>query len=382
MNKVYDVIIVGGGLSGLVIARELHLRRPELSFLLLEASDRFGGRLCNDSKKYGLDMGGAWVWPHVQKRIYKYITEELDGIHIFPQPGGNNEGSYRIRGGAVSIINRILADVPSDKLFLNSPVGSIHKKDKNLITHLEPKLRLSDKSQNCECVSFCSKKIVIAAPPRVIIEQVAFFPALHPEKEMAMRASNTWMAGVTKVTLIYEARFWPIRDQDDLCNIGLWNRNGKDYVAFQVYDASDENEEIFALTFFALVTNAESLSPVDPNSTLEYSARNDHVLAKQCASQLAEIWQEIQIDQSSKEGYDHHQLLNFVDHDVKRWPIEQFVSENPCPSKIMPHPSPKRALASNDWSNRLLFTGTETDMRSPGVMEGSIGAAKRVLGFL
>lgn len=43
---MYDVVIVGGGLAGLACARELNLRG--MSFLVLEASDRVGGRVRTD----------------------------------------------------------------------------------------------------------------------------------------------------------------------------------------------------------------------------------------------------------------------------------------------------------------------------------------------
>ncbi len=40
--NVYDCIVIGGGLSGLVAARNLH--RSGQSILLIEARDRLGGR--------------------------------------------------------------------------------------------------------------------------------------------------------------------------------------------------------------------------------------------------------------------------------------------------------------------------------------------------
>ena len=36
-------------------------------------------------------------------------------------------------------------------------------------------------------------------------------------------------------------------------------------------------------------------------------------------------------------------------------------------------------LAKTDWNGMLHFAGSESDLRSPGVMEGAVGAAWRVL---
>jgi len=64
---------------------------------------------------------------------------------------------------------------------------------------------------------------------------------------------------------------------------------------------------------------------------------------------------------------------------VQRWPHEPYISEERHPAQIHPHPYPIRALSESEWDNRLHFAGSESDLQSPGVMEGALGAAKRVL---
>ena len=71
------------------------------------------------------------------------------------------------------------------------------------------------------------------------------------------------------------------------------------------------------------------------------------------------------------------QFKGFDEFHVKRWPNEQHISEEANPRGINPHPQPVPILAKSEWAGRLLFAGTETDLSSPGVMEGAVGAAKR-----
>ncbi|OIK16641.1 amino acid oxidase [Bacillus sp. MUM 116] len=79
--KDYDVIIVGGGFSGLTAARELSQLGHKV--LILEARDRIGGRTWVDSRLgFELEMGGTYVhWhqPHVWTEITRYGLELATG---------------------------------------------------------------------------------------------------------------------------------------------------------------------------------------------------------------------------------------------------------------------------------------------------------------
>ena len=85
-----DVIIIGAGLSGLTTAYEL--KKAGVSFRILEARDRCGGRILT---LYGLppvEMGATWFG---QKHIHlKALLEELE-ISSFVQrdPGCEPDGS-------------------------------------------------------------------------------------------------------------------------------------------------------------------------------------------------------------------------------------------------------------------------------------------------
>lgn len=75
MNYDTDVIIVGAGFAGLVLARELGWAGA--STTVLEARDRIGGRTWTDTRMGGetLEMGGGWIhWMqgHVWAEVNRY----------------------------------------------------------------------------------------------------------------------------------------------------------------------------------------------------------------------------------------------------------------------------------------------------------------------
>src|SRR5688500_7970797 len=58
-----EVAVVGGGYAGLSAALTLH--DAGIECLVLEGSDRLGGRVCSERRDTGvaLDHGGQWVGP-------------------------------------------------------------------------------------------------------------------------------------------------------------------------------------------------------------------------------------------------------------------------------------------------------------------------------
>lgn len=83
-----DVVVVGGGISGLVAARRV--RRAGRSVLVLEARDRVGGRVLNHRLQDGsvIESGGAFVGP-TQTHI-RALADEL-GVRTFKEyADGNN----------------------------------------------------------------------------------------------------------------------------------------------------------------------------------------------------------------------------------------------------------------------------------------------------
>jgi monoamine oxidase len=89
-----DVVVVGGGLSGLAAARTVAAAGH--SVLVLEARDRVGGRTFNHPIGNGkiIEAGGEWVGP-TQDRVHAYISDL--GLSTFPEYVQGNH-VYRFEG--------------------------------------------------------------------------------------------------------------------------------------------------------------------------------------------------------------------------------------------------------------------------------------------
>ena len=358
-NDFYDVAIVGGGLSGLCVARGLAQRG--LTYVVLEASDeRFGGRLRN-TRVNEIDLGAAWIWPkHGQHRVAR-LLDDL-GIATFPQPG--DPGNTRVVGGTAALISGILQGLDSERLKLGWRLESISMTEDDPFIVLTP----SQKDQEQLNKPILARFAVMAAPPRKLTDgSIQFAPKLRSKRYEAMRRAHTWMAGVTKVVVHFSKPFWRQNPTgQDIANIGI-SAAGP---AFQVYDASSFEDATVALTFFALApSDLSSGSPVA-----------DQALAEACCQQLAATWQRYRVPFE----FSNALIKGCRDSDTarvvaQRWPLEQHISDEAEPTTIHPHPRPLVALSREEWGGRLLFAGTESDQTYPGVIEGAIGSADRVL---
>ena len=82
--NTYNVVIVGGGLSGLQACHEILLNRPNCRVAVVEARDRLGGRV--ETLDNGLDVGAQWIGPshfELLKWIHSSSLQLID--QLYPQ---------------------------------------------------------------------------------------------------------------------------------------------------------------------------------------------------------------------------------------------------------------------------------------------------------
>ena len=101
-SDILDVLIIGGGLSGLSAGNYL-FDHDIKNFLILEARDRVGGRTCSvDYKQHAVDVGGAYVGPF-QNRILRLAREfnirtyriDIKGKNVLTLSNGQRSVLYR-----------------------------------------------------------------------------------------------------------------------------------------------------------------------------------------------------------------------------------------------------------------------------------------------
>uniref|UniRef100_A0A0K0F8A2 monoamine oxidase n=1 Tax=Strongyloides venezuelensis TaxID=75913 RepID=A0A0K0F8A2_STRVS len=133
----YDVVIIGSGLTGLTAAREITLKNPSTSVLVLEASNIPGGRIRgqplsitkeDSSRKQMVDIGAIWISPSHNEIIE--LAKEFN-LDLYSQANScgekvifvnnNNTNNFRFKrqsdwnslpGGGKSI-----SDLSSPKIF-------------------------------------------------------------------------------------------------------------------------------------------------------------------------------------------------------------------------------------------------------------------------
>ena len=344
-----QVLIVGGGVSGLRIGSLLS--EHDLSFKILESRERTGGRVLTekaDEENY-FDLGPTWFWPDNEQNISDLIGEldlatvpqynvgdslfessqSKEAIHI--SSSEMNSRSLRLAGGIQTLVKALKEKVNSENIMTSTKVTSVEHDGGDVVVNA-----YSSESDTAE--SYRADVVVCTIPPRLLLENVAFTPALPDALEADLLGKPTWMGAQAKIIVTYDRPFW--RDAGLSGNAISWAGPLK-----EIYDATTENGKAALSSFF-------SLHPVVRAEMSEEAIRNDVII------QLKKLFGE-EAGNYDRIFYKDWSLDEHTATDGDKQNIESFPAYGPPP----------------EWKKNILFAGTEYSSISGGHLEGAIASA-------
>ena len=343
-------LIIGGGLSGLALADALE--RQGQDYALIEARDRFGGRILTEHYGAGyFDMGPAWFWPG-QPRIADLVDrlglrrfdQYAKGALAFEDETGqvqlgrgfaSMQGSWRLQGGLGALIRMLADGLPAARKRLNAQVMRIDKTDRGATVHLRTGKQIS------------GDHVVFALPPRVTAN-IRFEPALPAGTMTALAGVSTWMAGQAKALAVYDRPFW----REAGLSGDATSRFGP---MVEIHDASPNEGGPCGLFGFIGVPPA--------------ARRDDEKLRQAILAQLVRIF-----------GPEAQAPLKLF---VKDWAFDLHTATPADQAPLYAHPTyglPAEMIGL--WGGTLHFSGTEVAPQFGGYIEGALEAAENTLQML
>ena len=145
INEYYDVVIIGCGSSGIAAGIEL-LSHSNLTFILLEARDRVGGRAYTDrhSLSFPFDIGAEWIHEYdSENSLYSFheqLKAELDEDYYIQLFDPKTIGCYDSHGSIVAqqicaqaqeTINRLFSQLLSNANGIDISINDAIQKEYN-----------------------------------------------------------------------------------------------------------------------------------------------------------------------------------------------------------------------------------------------------------
>ncbi|MEM9087906.1 MAG: FAD-dependent oxidoreductase [Cyanobacteria bacterium P01_F01_bin.53] len=360
-----DVLIVGGGLSGLSLARQL--QAANVSYHLAEARSRFGGRIATHYVEHQnqtgyFDLGPAWFWPG-QLRMAQLIQDlgltsflqYADGELSFEDETGqvargrgyaSMEGSFRVKGGLVSLIDGIQQQLNDANLSLNLRITELKHTDLKGTSQeiLATGIDADNNTQSITC-----QRVVLSLPPRVASERIQFSPALSATEIQAMKGIPTWMAGHAKIVAVYEHPFW----REAGLSGDAMSRSGP---MAEIHDASPEQGGPYALFGFVGV----------PATARK---QNEAALRQAAQAQLGRLF--------------GPEALTPITLILQDWAQEPETATPLDQQPLYTHPAYGLPHAlSNLWQGRLMLGSTEVAKNFGGYLEGALEASEMLFNQL
>lgn len=350
------VVVAGAGLAGLTAATTLAAAGVDVQ--LLEPRRRVGGRIMTvdpDGLGVTLDLGATWHWTdqpevlglaadlglssfphHVEGRT---LHEDATGGARAVEPVRPPAKARRFEGGTGRLCQRLVERLPAGALELGREVTMVTRQDDGLV------LTVAD--GDGDETTRPATHVVVAVPPRLVLQNVFFRPALPDDVVHAMRNTQTWMGEAIKCVAVYPAPFWRAAGLSGTA----FSEAGP---LVEIHDACGPGGSPAALWgFVAYDPDHRSPAPAE---------RTGAVLA-----QLARLF-----------GPEAADPVNYMERD---WSADAYTCEDEHHhGEPLPYGAPP--LTRSYWDGRLVFAGTETAARGGGHMEGAVVSGRRAAALI
>ncbi len=356
------ILVVGGGLAGLVVARRLH--QAGVPFRLLEARQRLGGRIltvdaAGEPASDGFDLGASWFWPSTQPGLAALVAEL--GLAAFPQNVAGDilvhrmsreeplryrasaqhaQQSMRLVGGTGALIERLRADLPPDSIVLGARATQVAHDPQGV------ELRVATDDGADETLR--ASHVVFALPPRLLEATVTFTPAVDVATATRWRDTPTWMAPHAKFFALYDQPFWR--------EAGL-SGTAQSMVGplVEIHDATTASGRSGLLGFLGV--------PADRRAAIGEAA-----ITAACLQQLARLFGPHAASPSATI--------------LKDWAADGFTATQADQLGGGAPASTGHSWTGDAWRDRISLAGSETAVFEPGYLAGAVDAAERAVANL
>lgn len=346
MHSKKQIIIIGGGLSGLTLSYLLQKKNYDIT--LLEASPRLGGRIqtVKGNLDTPLELGATWFadkhehlcallkelgipkYPQYSKGITFFQTKSFEPPQQFFVPE-SEQPSYRIAGGTQTLINTLSNKLNNQDIRLGTTVVAIKAAEKSVVVEAADGMYLQ------------GDKVVICIPPQLAGSLINFPAELPTHVQAVLPTVQTWMAGAIKFVVEYDEPFWRKKGFSGM----LYSHAD---IVTEMYDHTNYEEDKYGFTGFLHGGAAGFSMDVRKANVLRHLGEIFGIEAQKPTAYFDKVWNDEYITQGN--------------------PIIEYPHQNNG------HP----ALQMNYVGGKIWFCGTETSTQFPGYMEGAIQAAIRV----
>jgi monoamine oxidase len=253
-----------------------------------------------------------------------------------------HNGARRVEGGMARLVDALAKDLQSDHLHFDHILVALADRG----DHISLTFRVGDRAGD-HLAEVEARRVVLAIPPRLVVEHVRFEPSLDDASLDAMRATGTWMATQAKVAISYDRPVW--REAGQAGNAFVTHEQA---VVGEIFDACDITGTKAALAgFLALSPELRQSFAVGLSILME--------------SQMVQVF-----------GAE----LDHGEHHYQDWATEHYT----CSALDRDSPQAEQSGFSNPllrralWGEKLYLGGSETATHGAGYLEGALDAARRI----